>query len=31
MIERAQPLPPFPPAMTQASVQLSLPVRFALR
>jgi periplasmic protein TonB len=31
MIERAQPLPPFPPAMTQAELSLTLPVRFLLR
>jgi periplasmic protein TonB len=31
MIERAQPLPPFPPAMTQAALSLTLPVRFLLR
>jgi protein TonB len=31
MVMRAQPLPPFPPAMPQASVQLTLPIRFALR
>jgi protein TonB len=31
MIERAQPLPPFPPSMTQASLDLTVPVRFSLR
>jgi protein TonB len=31
MILRAQPLPPFPPAMTQASMQLTVPIRFSLR
>jgi protein TonB len=31
MIERAQPLPSFPPAMTQATIQLIVPIRFSLR
>jgi protein TonB len=31
MIRRAEPLPPFPAAMPQSVVQLSVPVRFALR
>jgi protein TonB len=31
MIERAQPLPPFPPAMTQSVVHLRVPIRFSLR
>jgi protein TonB len=31
MIQRAQPLPPFPPGMTQSVVHLSMPIRFSLR
>jgi periplasmic protein TonB len=31
MIQRAQPLPAFPPEMTQSSVQLVVPIRFSLR
>ena len=31
MIQRAQPLPAFPPAMTQQSVNLIVPIRFSLR
>jgi protein TonB len=31
MIQRAQPLPAFPPAMTQAVVHLTVPIRFSLR
>src|SRR5262249_8672175 len=31
MIQRAAPLPPFPPEMTQGELELVVPVRFALR
>ena len=31
MIQRAQPLPAFPPAMPQHSVNLSVPIRFSLK
>jgi protein TonB len=31
MVQRAQPLPAFPPAMTQNSVNLIVPIRFSLR
>jgi protein TonB len=31
MVMRAQPLPPFPPAMPQQAVHLTVPVRFSLR
>jgi len=31
MVERAQPLPAFPPAMTQPKVNLVVPIRFTLR
>ncbi|MBM3527732.1 MAG: energy transducer TonB, partial [Alphaproteobacteria bacterium] len=31
MVDRAQPLPPFPPAMTQARIALTVPVRFSVR
>ena len=31
MVQRAQPLPAFPPAMTQHSVNLVVPIRFSLR
>jgi len=30
MIERAQPLPAFPASMTQAQLDLTVPIRFAL-
>ena len=30
MIERAQPLPAFPPSMTQAKLDLTVPIRFSL-
>jgi protein TonB len=30
-IERAQPLPPFPAAMTQSVIHLTVPIHFALR
>ena len=30
MIERAQPLPPFPDSMTQDQLDLTVPVRFSL-
>jgi len=30
MIERAQPLPPFPAAMTEAKLDLTVPIRFSL-
>jgi protein TonB len=30
MIERAQPLPPFPPSMSQAKLDLTVPIRFSL-
>jgi protein TonB len=30
MVQRAAPFPPFPPGMTQASAQLSAPIRFSL-
>lgn len=30
-VQRAAPFPPFPASMTQASVQLSVPIRFSLR
>jgi protein TonB len=30
-VQRAAPFPPFPPGMSQASVQLSVPIRFSLR
>ena len=30
MIQRAQPLPAFPPAMTQPSIHLTVPIRFSL-
>jgi periplasmic protein TonB len=31
MIMRAQPLPPFPESMTQAQIDLTVPIRFSLR
>jgi protein TonB len=31
MIERAQPLPPFPPSMPEAKLDLTVPIRFSLR
>jgi len=31
MIERAQPLPPFPASMTQSKLDLTVPIRFSLR
>jgi periplasmic protein TonB len=31
MIERAQPLPPFPATMPQATLDLTVPIRFSLR
>ena len=31
MIQRAQPLPAFPPAMTQAAIHLTVQIRFSLR
>jgi protein TonB len=31
MIERAQPLPPFPSSMPQATLDLTVPIRFSLR
>ena len=31
MVQRAQPLPAFPPAMTQSMVNLVVPIRFSLR
>jgi periplasmic protein TonB len=31
MIERAQPLPPFPPSMPQDQLNLTVPIRFSLR
>lgn len=31
MVKRAEPLPAFPPAMTQASIDLTVPIRFSLR
>ena len=31
MVKRAEPLPAFPPAMTQPSVNLTVPIRFSLR
>jgi protein TonB len=30
MIERAQPLPAFPPSMTEATLDLTMPIRFSL-
>jgi protein TonB len=31
MIERAQPLPPFPPTMTESKLDLTVPIRFSLK
>ena len=31
MIERAQPLPPFPATMPQAKLELTVPIRFSLQ
>jgi protein TonB len=31
MVQRAQPFPSFPPAMTQGTVNLTVPIRFSLR
>jgi len=31
LIERAQPLPPFPPSMGEAPLDLTVPIRFSLR
>jgi protein TonB len=31
MIERAQPLPPFPTSMPQAKLDLTVPIRFSLQ
>lgn len=31
MIERAQPLPPFPKSMTESKLDLTVPIRFSLR
>jgi protein TonB len=31
MIERAQPLPPFPPTMTEDKLDLTVPIRFSLK
>jgi len=31
MIERAQPLPPFPPTMSEAKLDLTVPIRFSLK
>jgi periplasmic protein TonB len=31
LVQRAQPLPPFPPAMAQSVIHLSVPIRFSLR
>jgi protein TonB len=31
LLQRAQPLPPFPPAMPQSVIQLTLPIEFSLR
>jgi periplasmic protein TonB len=31
MIERAQPLPPFPPSMPQEKLDLTVTIRFSLR
>jgi protein TonB len=30
LVDRAQPLPPFPPTMTQAQLELTVPIRFSL-
>jgi periplasmic protein TonB len=31
MIERAQPLPAFPPSMTEPKLDITVPIRFSLR
>ena len=31
MIERAQPLPPFPTTMTEDKLDLTVPIRFSLK
>ena len=31
MIERAEPLPPFPASMTEPSLDLTVPIRFSLQ
>jgi protein TonB len=31
MVERAQPLPPFPPSMPQTKLDLTVPIRFSLQ
>jgi periplasmic protein TonB len=31
MIERAEPLPPFPPTMTESQLDLTVPIRFSLQ
>lgn len=31
MVERAQPMPAFPPSMSQAAISLTVPIRFSLR
>lgn len=31
LVERAQPMPAFPPSMTEAQLDLTVPIRFALR
>ena len=31
MIERAQPLPPFPATMTEDKLDLTVPIRFSLK
>ena len=31
MIERAQPLPPFPASMTETRLDLTVPIRFSLK
>jgi protein TonB len=31
LIERAQPLPAFPPSMTEHELNLTVPIRFSLR
>ena len=31
MVERAQPLPAFPPSMPQTKLDLTVPIRFSLR
>lgn len=31
LVERAQPMPAFPPSMTEAAISLTVPIRFSLR